>query len=74
MLLTFTVALDKDVTTTLRKAGFRYSRVMQHWEGLARFDEATALAKAHGGTAHHVGDTAGTAGRAKASKAAEAAE
>ena len=74
VLLTFTVALDKDVTTTLRKAGFRYSRVMQHWEGLSRFDEATTLAKAHGGTAHRVGDTAGTAGRAKASKAAEAAE
>ena len=47
---------------------------MQHWEGLSRFDEAMTLAKAHGGTAHHVGDTPGTAGRAKASKAAEAAE
>jgi len=71
VLLTFTVALDKEVTTTLRKAGFRYSRVMQHWEGLARLDDATALAKAHGGIAHQVGETAG---RAKASKAAEAAE
>ena len=74
VLLTFTVALNKDVTTTLRKAGFRYSRVMQHWEGLARLDDATALAKAHGGIAHQVGDTAGSAGRAKTSKAEEAAE
>ena len=74
VLLTFTVALNKDVTTTLRKAGFRYSRVMQHWEGLARLDDATALAKAHGGIAHQVGDTAGPAGRAKTSKAEEAAE
>ena len=74
VLLTFTIALDKDVTTTLRKAGFRYNRVMQHWEGLSRLDDATALAKAHGGIAHQVGDAAGPAGRAKASKAAEAAE
>jgi len=71
VLLTFAVPLTRDVTTTLRKAGFRYSRVMQHWEGLARFDEAATLAKAHGGTAHHVGETAG---RAAASKAAEATE
>ena len=71
VLLTFSVPLAKDVTTTLRKAGFRYSKVMQHWEGLARFDEASTLAKAHGGTARQLG---GTASLAKASKAAEAAE
>ena len=55
VLLIFTAALSKDVTTVLRKAGFRYSRVMQHWEGLARFDEAEALAQSHGGTARRVG-------------------
>ncbi len=27
---------------------------MQHWEGLARFDEASALAGLHGGTARRV--------------------
>ena len=54
MLLTFTAALPKDVTSVLRKAGFRYSKIMQHWEGLARPDDAEALAKAHGGTARPV--------------------
>ena len=47
--------LAKDATTALRRAGFRFSRVLQHWEGLARYDEAAALAKAHGGTARRVG-------------------
>ena len=44
---------------------------MQHWEGLARFDEANTLAKAHGGTARQVGSTAGLAGGSKTAEAAE---
>ena len=71
MLLTFAAALDKDATTTLRKAGFRYSRVMQHWEGLARLDDATALVKPHGGTVRQVGDTPGRPAGPKAVEAAE---
>lgn len=59
VLLTFKVALDKEATTALRKAGFRYSRVMQHWEGLARFDEATVLAKTHKGAVRRVANAAG---------------
>lgn len=55
VLLTFPGVLAKDATTTLRAAGFRYSRVMQHWEGLARFADADALAGQHGGTARRVG-------------------
>ena len=47
VVLTFPAPLAKDVTATLRQAGFRFSKVMQHWEGLARFDEAESLAKAH---------------------------
>ena len=70
LLLTFAAPLPKEATTALRKAGFRYSKVMQHWEGLARLDDASALAKAHGGTARQVGGTAGLAGP----KTAEAAE
>ena len=69
VLLTFTTALAKDATTALRKAGFRYSRVMQHWEGLAKPDEAEALAKAHGGTARRVGNAGATP-----TEVAEAAE
>ena len=71
VLLTFAVPLLKDATTALRKAGFRYSKVMQHWEGLARFDEASALAKAHGGTARQVSNTAGLPGGAATAEAAE---
>ena len=71
LLLTFAAPLPKDAATALRKAGFRYSKVMQHWEGLARFDEANTLAKAHGGTARQVGSTAGLAGGSKTAEAAE---
>ena len=71
LLLTFATPLPKETTTALRKAGFRFSKVMQHWEGLARFDDASALAKAHGGTARQVGGTAGLAGEPKAAEAAE---
>ena len=65
--LTFPGPLAKDVTALLRQAGFRFSKVLQHWEGLARFDEANALATAHGGVARRV--AAGTpAGVAEAAK------
>ena len=72
VLLTFTALLPKDATTALRKAGFRFSRVMQHWEGLARFDDADTLAKAHGGTARQVGGI--SAAQPGAVDTAEAAE
>ena len=70
MLLTFAAALAKDATTALRKAGFRYSKVLQHWEGLARPDDAEALAKEHGGTASRVGGTTGVSTTEAAGKAA----
>ena len=54
VVLTFPAPLAREATTALRQAGFRFSKVMQHWEGLARFAEAEALAKAHGGTVRHV--------------------
>jgi hypothetical protein len=54
VLLTFTAPLSKDATVTLRKAGFRYSKVMQHWEGLARFEDASTLATTHGGTVRRI--------------------
>lgn len=38
------------VTTALRAAGFRWNKVMQHWEGLARHDDAQALADRYNGT------------------------
>src|SRR3954452_10013261 len=54
MLLTISGPLDREVTNELRKAGFRFSKVMQHWEGLARYEDAEALASALGGTARRV--------------------
>ena len=54
VVLTFPAPLAKDVTTALRQAGFRFSKVMQHWEGLARFTDAERLAQAQGGMARRV--------------------
>ena len=51
VVLSFPNALPKDATTPLRAAGFRFNRVLQHWEGLAMFDEAEQLAITHGGSA-----------------------
>jgi hypothetical protein len=58
MVLTFSAALDRDTTTALRAAGFRFSKVLHHWEGLARPDDAQQLAQAHGGTVRRIADTA----------------
>ena len=60
VLLSFPGPLGKDATTALRQAGFRFSKVMQHWEGLARFAEAETLAQSYGGAARRV-TTAGVA-------------
>ena len=54
IVLTFPGPLTKDATALLRAAGFRFSRVMQHWEGLAQYTEAESLASANGGTAKRV--------------------
>ena len=69
VLLSFTGPLAKDATTALRRAGFRYSKVMRHWEGLARFDDASTLAKAHGGSTRRVGTTTGFADASDAAAA-----
>ena len=54
IVLTFPAPLAKDATAPLRAAGFRFNKVLQHWEGLARLEDAQQLAKAHGGTARQV--------------------
>ncbi len=54
IVLAFPAALAKDATTPLQAAGFRFDKVLQHWEGLARYTEAQTLAKAHGGSARRV--------------------
>ncbi|MBV8913269.1 MAG: conjugal transfer protein TraD [Acetobacteraceae bacterium] len=60
ILLTFPGPLGKDATNALRTAGFRFSKVMQHWEGLARYADAETLAKQHGGAARRVNANANT--------------
>jgi hypothetical protein len=57
IVLTFPAALGREITTALRAAGFRFNKVLQHWEGLARHDEAEELAKAHGGTLRRMAAT-----------------
>src|SRR5580704_8258262 len=54
VIVTFPVPLAKEATNALRTAGFRFSKIMRHWEGLAHVAEAEALATAHGGTARLV--------------------
>ena len=54
IVLAFPAAPGRDATTALRGASFRFNKLLQHWEGLAGFDEATALAAAYGGTAGRV--------------------
>ena len=49
LVLTLPDAASAPVQAQLRKAGFRWSKVLRHWEGLALYDEASALAAAHGG-------------------------
>jgi hypothetical protein len=74
LVLTFGLSLAKDAVATLRKAGFRYSRVMQHWEGLARFEDASTLAAAHGGTVRRVATAVSAVSVAEPTGVAEAAE
>jgi hypothetical protein len=54
IMLAFTAALDREAKTALRGAGFRFNKLLQHWEGLARFDEVEALAREYRGTVRRV--------------------
>ncbi len=71
IVLTFPTALDREVTTALRDAGFRFNKVLQHWEGLAHPGEAETLANAHGGTLRRVGAGDTTAQQTVTAEAAE---
>ena len=71
VILTFPAALAREATTALRQAGFRFSKVMRHWEGLAHYAEAEALATTHGGAARRVVAAAATGGKTVAAEAAE---
>ena len=57
VVLTFPAPLAKDATNMLRATGFRFSKVLQHWEGLAHFEDAAGLAQAQGGVARRIATT-----------------
>lgn len=54
LILTLAAAQPTGVTARLRKAGFRWSKVLQHWEGLALYEEAQDLARELGGELRRV--------------------
>lgn len=54
IVLTFPAPLDREAVSVLRARGYRFNRVLQHWEGLGDFAEARELAALHGGAARAV--------------------
>jgi hypothetical protein len=54
VVLTFATPPVAAVVETLRTCGFRYNRLLRHWEGLVDVEEASALAQSHGGVARAV--------------------
>ena len=59
LVLTLPSTASALVQAQLRKAGFRWSKIMRHWEGLALHDEAAALAAEHGGSVRRIGNPDG---------------
>ncbi len=57
IVLTFTAALPPAVTVTLRAAGFRFNKVLRHWEGLARLEDAESIAGKNAGTVRQMAAT-----------------
>jgi hypothetical protein len=54
IIVTFPAPLPREATNALRAAGFRFSKILLHWEGLARLADIDPLVAAHGGTARRV--------------------
>jgi hypothetical protein len=54
VILTFATQPVPEVVAVLRADGFRFNRLLRHWEGLARIEEAEKLAQSHGGVARSV--------------------
>jgi hypothetical protein len=54
LVLTLPASATAPLQARLRKAGFRWSKGLLHWEGVALHDEAAALAAEHGGAVRRV--------------------
>jgi hypothetical protein len=60
VIVTFPAPLPKEATDALRAAGFRFNKILRHWEGLAFYEAASRLAAEHGGAVRRVsGEAAG---------------
>ncbi len=57
IVLTFAAALPLAVTVTLRAAGFRFNKVLRHWEGLARLEDAESIASKNAGIVRQMAAT-----------------
>lgn len=54
VVMTFATPPVAGVVEALRASGFRFNRLLRHWEGLVHVEEALALADSHGGVARTV--------------------
>lgn len=55
LVLTLPSAATAPLQAQLRGAGFRWSKIMRHWEGLALHADAASIASAHGGEVRRMG-------------------
>ena len=49
MVLTFPTSVSKETIAHLRANGFRFNKVLKHWEGIVNFEAAEKIATNHGG-------------------------
>jgi Conjugal transfer protein TraD len=49
IVLTFRIPLGKDAAVRMRSIGFRFNKVLRHWEGVASVAHAEDLARAYDG-------------------------
>jgi Conjugal transfer protein TraD len=54
IVLTFRAPLEKDAMARLRSFGFRFNKVLRHWEGVGSVADAEDLARAYGGEIRRV--------------------
>jgi hypothetical protein len=51
IVLTFPEQPSKELTTYLRTAGYRFNKILRHWEGVGEYEQAKDIAAAHNGLA-----------------------
>ena len=54
LVLTLPFLATAPLQAQLRRCGFRWSKILRHWEGMALYSEAMALASEHGGSVQRV--------------------